>query len=373
MEHKIFDQYVQRHKIKCDDSCLIIPDKIFRAFALHYEFDLDEFIETKLFSEIIKNHTNVKYERTKTHILDGDKEIPFKIMSGKYIILGILMTEHQENEIDNLNSEHQKIDISRYDIAELLGRGTQGKVYSVKDRETGKDYAMKIVAKNGPVYDMTKEEISIHTKFKHPNIVQIETSFETDNSINIVMDRCGDNLREVEKKTKFTNREAMIIFSQIAEAVKYIHEIGYAHRDIKSENIVRCGNVWKLIDFGFAVPKDKLLTKPCCTIDYLAPEVIKVDMQKSSGMTYLGQPTDIWTLGVLLYEILTTQVPFYKYTFQATYKAITDEPVKFLYITWNPDIKDLIERMLEKDPKKRITINEVVHLTNLILEKLSVD
>lgn len=256
------------------------------------------------------------------------------------------------------------IDISKYEIEDFLGRGGVGKVYGVRDTTTNKTYAMKVVSKKRENFERVKDEADIQEKFKHPGIVQVEFSFDTDKYIIIIMEKCGQDLSKTGGQGKSISEEgALSIFRQVVDAIAYIHREGYAYRDIKTENIVNCGanassdassDAWKLIDFGFAVSKDVLIDYPCCTPDYMAPEALHIINEDP----YLGQPTDVWALGVLLYEILTGKVPFYKQRLGQTYKAIRTEEPDYSKIG-NPKIIEMLKRMLDKNPETRATITEV--------------
>ncbi len=148
--------------------------------------------------------------------------------------------------------------------------------------------------------------------------------------------------------------ETKIIFSQICGAVTYIHSRGLVHRDLKLENIFldRKKNV-KLGDFGFARENDKSLLETWCgTLTYSSPEMLRCDK-------YHGEPVDIWSLGIILYTLLHGQLPFDDDDDLATHnKILHDDPIFPPF--FNEDARDLITKMLHKNPAERPRAKEVL-------------
>jgi aurora kinase len=139
-----------------------------------------------------------------------------------------------------------------------------------------------------------------------------------------------------------------------AQALKYCHQRNVIHRDIKPENLLLdgAGNL-KIADFGWSC----LTTKPrqtfCGTLDYLAPEMVV-------GTAY-DHSVDIWSLGVLLYECLVGKAPFEGATHDATFARITRDVVVFPpHLKLADDAKDLLRGILVKDPKQRLSLDEIL-------------
>lgn len=259
-------------------------------------------------------------------------------------------------------------DLTRYELGRVLGKGTFGLVYEVTDVTTEQKYAMKIIDKNHRSYYRTKDEVAIQSIFDHPNIVKIEKSFETNDKIVIIMELCGNDLFQTIDLKGMPADEALNIFLQTVSAVAYIHSQGYAHRDIKSLNIIDCDGTWKLIDFGYAAKADTVLTSLCCTVLYAAPEAVFADEHNP----YLGQPTDVWALGILLYELLYGKTPFMKRDAQKTLNSIFSDPIVVPFDSKIPKgLRDLIVKMLDKNPKKRVDINYVMDATFREFEKMN--
>ena len=158
-------------------------------------------------------------------------------------------------------------------------------------------------------------------------------------------------------KDRLCEAEARKFFRQICAAVAYIHEAGYAHRDLKPENIlIDDEHQLKLIDFGLcAKPKggmDTVLETCCGSPAYAAPELV-------TGRNYLGSEADIWSMGVLLYAILCGFLPFDDENISSLYKKIqlgVYEKPEWL----SKGSLEMLQAMLQTDPKKRITVKELL-------------
>lgn len=159
-------------------------------------------------------------------------------------------------------------------------------------------------------------------------------------------------------KDRLSESEARFFFRQIISALAYIHSKGYAHRDLKPENLLLDDNqCLKLIDFGLcAKPKggmENLLSTCCGSPAYAAPELI-------CGKSYLGAEADLWSMGVLLYALLCGYLPFDDDNINLLYKKI--QTGKYELPSWlSPDSINLLNDLLQIDPKKRITMPQLVY------------
>jgi serine/threonine protein kinase len=246
--------------------------------------------------------------------------------------------------------------MENYKLGKIIGLGGNSKIYKACN-DKGEKYAIKIMKKcKNKKY---QKEISFHSKLKNENIIKFFDFFEDEIKIYIVLELCGDNLYNYKKDKKLEEKEIISIFSQVVNAIDYLHKNNIVHRDIKPENILEniplgnsLGNIkiWKLSDFGF-VDKEGEFNESLGTPDYLAPEIV-------SYQKYEGSPVDIWTLGILLYELIYDNPPFYKQTYNKTYIAILSEEPKFENKT---SLESLIKKMLIKNPSKRIKIQDVLN------------
>lgn len=275
-------------------------------------------------------------------------------------------SEHLANKIKEyfkVNRKYPKSDISFYKIGRIIGRGAFGKVNIGLNILTGRIVAIKSFNKTNITNDNAKNKIIYETNLmkhlRHPCITKILETFECDKYIFIIMEYIGGgNLQSfVKKRRKLTEKTAKYLFKQIMDAINYMHSQNICHRDIKLENIlIDLSSTIKICDFGVGkfISKDNLiLQNQCGTPVYMAPEIFK-------GEGYIGYPVDIWSAGVSLYLMLTGNIPFNR-TEQTTLQyEIMNSPMKPIEEDISNECMDLIYRLLEKDPKKRITSQEVL-------------
>lgn len=200
-----------------------------------------------------------------------------------------------------------------------------------------------------------KREIRFSKYFRHPNIIRLYEVIETSNEIILIMEYApGGELYDIICKGRLCEDESRRIFQQIIFGLEYLHTHQVAHRDLKPENILldEEQNV-KLADFGLSnVMRDGIfLYSSCGSPNYAAPELI-------NGKFYNGSSIDIWSCGVILYALLTGTLPFDEEQIVKLYQKIRECKYSMPPIISDP-AKDLIFRMLQADPMKRITIAEI--------------
>ena len=193
------------------------------------------------------------------------------------------------------------------------------------------------------------QEVSILKMINHENIMCVRETLETDKHIIFVLELCpgGDLLNYVRKRRKLSENTAKVIFKQILDALKYLHNKNVLHRDIKLDNILldSKGRV-KLGDFGVSkIVKDgEIIYDQCGTPAYIAPEILL-------DQGYSGSGIDIWSAGVVLYAMLYGTVPFKAHNMKDLHSSIIT--AKFsLRDTISEDAIDLIKHILEPDPEK---------------------
>ena len=245
--------------------------------------------------------------------------------------------------------------------------GTTGSVSKVLHKESNIQRALKYInIKDNPkLLNEAKREISILKNLDHPNIEKIFEYYEKENdNINIIMELVdGQELfSKLMKENHFSEKQTAIIMYQIFSSIKYCHDNGIIHRDIKAENIIiqdELNLFVKLIDFGSCeiLTNTKLTsTYKVGSPSYIAPEIL-------NGEEY-DYCCDIWSLGVLMYYLLCGNKPFKGNTEEETYKAIKTKDLKFKDKIWDnisDEAKNLIKSMLVKNKKKRININQVLN------------
>ncbi|XP_044471024.1 CBL-interacting serine/threonine-protein kinase 21-like [Mangifera indica] len=250
--------------------------------------------------------------------------------------------------------------IGKYRLSRTIGEGTFSKVKLGVDTTNGQYVAIKIIDKHMVLENDLKcqvqNEIRTMKLLHHPNIVRIHEVIGTKTKIYIVMEyvsegQLSDKLSYVKK---FSEPEARKIFQQLIDAVDYCHNRGVYHRDLKPENLLldRKGNL-KVSDFGLSAlrkPGD-ILTTACGSPCYVAPELI-------ANKGYDGAAADVWSCGVILFELLAGYLPFDDRNLMVLYRKIAGAEYKFPH--WFTDSqKNLISRILNPSPKKRITILEI--------------
>jgi serine/threonine kinase 33 len=206
----------------------------------------------------------------------------------------------------------------KYKFGKVLGKGSFGVVIQAKQLSSAQDFAIKLIQKErGSQMELIEREVSILQSMDHPHIIHLEEVLETDKKIYLVIELClGGELSEVIKqKGPFAEEDSRIIIRSLADALAYMHIKGMVHRDLKLENILVTGddplNV-KITDFGLAYQMQKglpgedghTLDGTCGTLLYMAPEVLENKLAYSDHC-------DVWSLGVIMYEILCGRVPFY--------------------------------------------------------------
>ena len=249
----------------------------------------------------------------------------------------------------------------------LLGSGAFGEVWLVHHKDLDRDFAMKTIKKRKNKSSDEKEilnEIAILKKLDHPKILKVIDFFSTPKKYYIITEYCpeGELFNEIIKVGKFDEGQAAFIINQILKAISYCHKMNIIHRDIKPENIMitnreknGCLQV-KLIDLGTAkiFEKGQQENKYVGSSYYMAPEIIK---------RKYDEKCDLWSIGVILYILLTGRPPFDGNDDE----EILENVKKGVYDKWSypfpilsAQSKDLIFKLLQYDPKKRLNAEEAL-------------
>ena len=256
-----------------------------------------------------------------------------------------------------------------YEMKEVIGKGKFGVVNLGIHRKTGQQVAIKILNKENIKTIEDKElvqiEIGILKLCHHPNIVRLLDHLENTDYIYIVTEYIGGGtLGQYFKKKKFnfSERQAMIIMSQLASGVKYLHQYGIVHRDLKPDNIMitqqNDSGVIKIMDFGLSKivsPHEKMI-EGYGTLSYVAPEVLL--------RTPYNKEVDIWSLGVILFYMLSGRLPFRGSKEQEVAEKIVYDQLEFDEDDWETrtqKVQDLITCCLIKKAEDRITINQFLN------------
>ena len=240
-----------------------------------------------------------------------------------------------------------------------IGEGNFGKVKLSKLISTNEKFAIKILNKER-LKTQTKSssinEIEILSKLDHPNIIHVETILDDEINFYIIMEYCseGELFDYIVKEEKLDEIEAAVFFYQLIKGVEYIHSQNLAHRDLKPENLLLTkDHILKIIDFGLCHDFDgrKYLKTKCGSPSYAAPEILK-------GFPYNGFKSDIWCCGIILYGMLCGYLPFDGDNNQEIFKQIVQCNPEYPPFLGNDSI-DLISKILNPEPSRRININQI--------------
>ncbi|KAM9774767.1 ribosomal protein S6 kinase alpha-3 [Syngnathus typhle] len=253
-----------------------------------------------------------------------------------------------------------------YDVKEEIGIGSYSICKRCMHKGTGMDYAVKIInkAKRDPT-----EEVEILLRYgQHPNIITLKDVYDDGRSVFLVTElmKGGELLDKILRQKFFSEREASAVLFTITKTLEYLHVQGVVHRDLKPSNILyvdESGNAEsiRICDFGFAKQlraENGLLMTPCYTANFVAPEVLKKQGYDAA--------CDIWSLGVLLYTMLTGFTPFAngpEDTPEEILARIGSGKFSLTGGYWNSvssEAKDLVSKMLHVDPHQRLTAGQVL-------------
>ncbi|EXC34219.1 Calcium-dependent protein kinase 30 [Morus notabilis] len=255
----------------------------------------------------------------------------------------------------------------KYILGRELGRGEFGITYLCTDRETKEALACKSISKRKlrtaiDIEDVRREVAIMATLPEHPNIVKLKATYEDNENVHLVMELCegGELFDRIVARGHYSERAAASVVKTIAEVVRMCHANGVMHRDLKPENFLFANkkehSPLKAIDFGLSVffkPGERF-SEIVGSPYYMAPEVLKRNY---------GPEVDIWSAGVILYILLCGVPPFWAETEQGVALAILRGVIDFKREPWpqiSESAKSLVRQMLEPDPRKRLTAQQVL-------------
>ncbi|KOS20481.1 Serine/threonine-protein kinase gad8 [Escovopsis weberi] len=260
--------------------------------------------------------------------------------------------------VEYVETQTNKLTMDDFDLLKVVGKGSFGKVMQVRKKDTSRIYALKTIRKAHIISRSevahTLAERSVLAQINNPFIVPLKFSFQSPEKLYFVLAfvNGGELFHHLQKEHRFDVNRSRFYTAELLCALECLHGFSVIYRDLKPENILLDyqGHI-ALCDFGLCKldMKDEDRTNTFCgTPEYLAPELLL-------GQGY-NKTVDWWTLGVLLYEMLTGLPPFYDENTNEMYRKILSEPLHFSDVVPSA-AKDLLTKLLNRDPKKRLGAN----------------
>ncbi|KAK4480882.1 hypothetical protein RD792_011734 [Penstemon davidsonii] len=255
----------------------------------------------------------------------------------------------------------------KYNLGKKLGQGQFGTTFLCIEKETNKEFACKSIAKRKltteeDVEDVRREIQIMHHLAGHPNVISIVGAYEDAVAVHVVMELCagGELFDRIIQRGHYTEKKAAELARLIVSVVEACHSLGVMHRDLKPENFLfvdeQEDSPLRTIDFGLSV-----FFRPGETFNdvvgspyYVAPEVLR---------KHYGVECDVWSAGVIIYILLSGVPPFWDETEQGIFEQVLRGELDFVSEPWpsiSESAKDLVRKMLVRDPKKRLTAHQVL-------------
>lgn len=251
--------------------------------------------------------------------------------------------------------------LSDYQILEETGEGSFSKVYKVRNIKNNEVYALKSYPKEKLVDEGDGEaiqrEINAMAFLRHPCVVALHDFFFDEQNFYLILDYCkgGELFDYICSNDKLDEITASFVFKQIAEAINYCHSFGVAHRDLKPENILIDKFPYiKISDFGLCgyINESSLMKTFCGSPSYCSPECL-------CRIQYDGRKSDIWSMGIILYEMVTGDHPWNVTNTTQMLRQILKAEFKIPSFV-SLECQNLIYNLIRTDPNERFTISEIL-------------
>lgn len=354
---------LRQWRIGRDRSCEVYISASKRISKVHFIISKSQKDDTLLIKDVSTNGTllnNIRLTKNQGYIL----------AQGDEITVGYGVSDDVMKFIVSLPASHDASNIldkgihAHYDLRSgVIGRGAFATVKRAVERSTGNHYAVKVIDKKKVMHGMAvQREVEILKTIQHENIVALKDYFEDNQYHYLVMDLIegGDLMDFITNNGVVPEDAAIEIATQVLSAVSYMHSINISHRDIKPDNILIAQDepvIVKVSDFGLAkiAQSGSHLKTFCGTLAYLAPEVLAHKQDPRIRKNY-SDKVDIWSIGCMVYVILTGFLPFPQPTQQELYEKIIKGQITTKYLKEagiSPEGIDFIKYLLVVDPAAR--------------------
>ncbi|WAR58266.1 hypothetical protein PtB15_5B500 [Puccinia triticina] len=255
-------------------------------------------------------------------------------------------------------SKNTQLTIESFELLQVIGKGSFGKVMQVRKKDTGRIYAMKTIRKAHIVsrseVTHTLAERTVLCQVNNPFIVPLKFSFQNSEKLYLVLSciNGGELFHHLQKEGRFSEERSRLYAAELLCALEHLHAYDVIYRDLKPENILLdyTGHI-ALCDFGLCklnMGESEKTNTFCGTPEYLSPELLL-------GQGY-SKSVDWWTLGVLIYEMLSGLPPYYDENVNEMYRKILYNPLRF-GPEINPQARSLLTGLLSRNPKQRLGSN----------------
>lgn len=253
------------------------------------------------------------------------------------------------------DAESAKISIDDFELLQVLGKGSFGKVMLARKKGQDQLFAIKILKKDVIVQneelEHTQTERRVLQSVRHPFLVRLYYSFQSEDRLYFVMDYVngGELFYHMQREGRFDEARARYYLAEIVCAIGYLHRKGIVYRDLKLENLLldTAGHVL-VTDFGLCkegLAFGNTTNTFCGTPEYLAPEIVE-------DADY-GTPVDWWSVGIVGYEMMTGRSPFNAADHESLFREILEAEI-YYPPTLSAEAVDLLKHLLEREPKRRL-------------------
>ncbi|CAD8090359.1 unnamed protein product [Paramecium primaurelia] len=249
-----------------------------------------------------------------------------------------------------------------FEFSQEIGSGYSSKVYKGQHIKNNQVVAIKVISSQtytSPIQkSLLKNEIAILLRIDHPHLLRVYEISQSANNTYIVSELCNEgSLEQQMKKNELTTEKVLSILLQVSKGILALHEKKIIHRDIKPANILIKDGIYKLADFGFALIEDQIESVikrfNVGTPMYMAPEI--------SQTNQYSDYSDIWALGIMLYEMLFNCIPPYRQDIKTFHEDILKKCQKQEF-KYQSIIKTLLFGMLQINPQDRLNINQIIQI-----------